>query len=164
VIDRLSADLRERFPGVKGYSARNLKYMRAFAVAWPNPAIVQRGAAQFPWRHHQLLLDKLSDAATRLWYAEQATANGWSRDVLGLQIERRLHERTGKAVNNFAATLPPEDSDLVETESLPTEVISSLPTIEQLEAELTDLGEVPDVVSADEAGGGLAATTSRAPK
>src|SRR6187397_1698968 len=58
VIDRLSADLKERFPDARGYSPRNLKYMRAFASAWPEKSIVQRSAAQLPWRHHQMLLDK----------------------------------------------------------------------------------------------------------
>ncbi len=114
VIDRLSADLSERFPGARGYSARNLKYMRAFAAAWPEPAIVQRSAAQLPWRHHQLLLDKLDSADQRLWYAAAALDGGWSRDVLALHIEQRLRERSGRAINNFAATLPPEESDLAE--------------------------------------------------
>lgn len=114
VIDRLSADLRERFPDAKGYSTRNLKYMRAFAAAWPDPAIVQRSAAQLPWRQHQVLLDKLDRPDQRLWYAGEAISNGWSRDILVLQIDRRLHERTGKAITNLAATMPPEDSDMAQ--------------------------------------------------
>jgi predicted nuclease of restriction endonuclease-like (RecB) superfamily len=59
VIDRLSTDLHERFPDAKGFSPRNLKYMRAFAAAWPDIEIVQRSAAQLPWRQHMVLLDKL---------------------------------------------------------------------------------------------------------
>ena len=114
VIDRLSADLRERFPDARGYSPRNLKYMRAFAAAWPDPAIVQRSAAQLPWRQHQVLLDKLDRPDQRLWYAAQAIAEGWSRDILALKIDLRLHERKGKAITNFAATMPPEDSDLAQ--------------------------------------------------
>lgn len=114
VIDRLSADLRERFPEAKGYSPRNLKYMRAFAAAWSEEAIVQRGAAQLPWRQHQALLDKLDDPDLRLWYAERAMQQGWSRDILVMQIESALHNRAGKAVTNFAATLPPADSDMVQ--------------------------------------------------
>jgi hypothetical protein len=45
VIDRLSADLREAFPEMQGLSPRNLKYMRAFALAWPDREIVQQLAA-----------------------------------------------------------------------------------------------------------------------
>ena len=52
VIDRLAADLREAFPDMKGFSPRNLKYMRAFAVAWPEQTIVQEALAQIPWYHH----------------------------------------------------------------------------------------------------------------
>ena len=51
VIDRLSADLRRPFPGVEGFSPRNLKYMRAFAEAWPEESIVQEALAQITWYH-----------------------------------------------------------------------------------------------------------------
>ena len=53
VIDRLSADLKEAFPEMNGFSARNLKYMRKFAEAWSDREIVQRVAAQIPWRNNQ---------------------------------------------------------------------------------------------------------------
>lgn len=114
VIDRLSADLRERFPDARGYSPRNLKYMRAFAAAWHEWEVVQRSAAQLPWRHNQQLLDKLDNAELRLWYAAEALSQGWSRDILAFQIERRLHERAGKAISNFGETLPEPDSDLAQ--------------------------------------------------
>ncbi len=112
VIDRLSSDLREAFPDMKGLSPRNLKYMRAFAEAWPDRAIVQQLAAQLPWFHNCLILDKLADHDRRKWYIQAAIENGWSRNILALQIESGLYERQGKAVTNFPATLPPADSDL----------------------------------------------------
>lgn len=113
IIDRLSEDLKEAFPEMNGFSPRNLKYMRTFAEQWPDREIVQRTAAQIPWRSNQLLLDKLNHQQTRCWYAQKTAENGWSRDILALQIESRLHERQGKALNNFALTLPPSDSDMV---------------------------------------------------
>ena len=61
VIERLSADLREAYPDMKGLSPRNLKYMRAFGAAWPDRSIVQQLAAQIPWFHNCLLLDKVED-------------------------------------------------------------------------------------------------------
>ncbi len=112
VIDRLSADLQAAFPDMRGLSARNLKYMRAFAEAWPERAIVQEALAQIPWYHHIALLEKCRNPEERLWYARQAAANGWSHNILCLQIEGRLYERQGKAVTNFAQTLPAPDSDL----------------------------------------------------
>lgn len=112
VIDRLSADLREDIPDMQGLSARNLKYMRAFAAAWPDPAIVQRLAAQIPWFHNCILLDKLAESKVREWYIRATIENGWSRNILAMQIEARLHERQGKAITNFPATLPPADSDM----------------------------------------------------
>ncbi|MCC7080407.1 MAG: DUF1016 family protein, partial [Burkholderiales bacterium] len=112
VIDRLSTDLRDAFPDMSGLSPRNLRYMRDFASAWPDPEIVQRLLPNLPWGQNVVLLDKLCDPQTRLWYAGQCVQHGWSRSVLSLQIEQRLHERQGRAQNNFALTLPPADSDM----------------------------------------------------
>ena len=112
VIDRLSADLLRHFPEMTGFSPRNLKYMRAFADAWPTEAIVQAPLAQLTWYHNLTLLEKVRGAELRLWYARQAIEHGWSRGILLVQIESGLHERTGKALTNFKATLPPSQSDL----------------------------------------------------
>jgi len=112
VIDRLSADLREAFPDMKGLSPRNLKYMRAFAQAWPDRSIVQEALAQITWYHNLALIEKLDDPQTRLWYAAKAREDGWSHNILVLQIERQAHARQGKAIHNFPATLPPPDSDM----------------------------------------------------
>ena len=59
VIERLTHDLRTAFPGMKGFSRANLLYMRAFAVAWPEPEIVQQTVGQLPWGHNLVLLAKL---------------------------------------------------------------------------------------------------------
>jgi predicted nuclease of restriction endonuclease-like (RecB) superfamily len=112
VIDRLSHDLKTAFPSMSGFSPRNLKYMRTFAQAWPEREIVQRCVAQLPWRSNLTLLDKLNDSETRLWYAQKAVELGMGKDMLVIQIESRLHERQGKAVNNFHNALPPADSDM----------------------------------------------------
>ena len=112
VIDRLSADLRQAFPDMQGLSPRNLKYMRAFAAAWPDRTIVQRVIAQLPWRQNISLLERLDNPETRLWYAERAIRHGWSQPILCLQIDGRLHERLGKAITNFPTALPPADSDM----------------------------------------------------
>ena len=59
VIDRLAADLHHAFPDMTGLSPRNLKYMRAFAAAWPDEPIVQGPLAQITWYHNIALLEKL---------------------------------------------------------------------------------------------------------
>jgi predicted nuclease of restriction endonuclease-like (RecB) superfamily len=112
VIDRLAHDLRTAFPDMKGFSPRNLKYMRAFAEAWPNSEFVQGVLAQLPWYHQLALLDKLPDAESRVWYAAKAIEHNWSRNVLVMQIESGLLERQGKAVTNFETQLPKAQSDL----------------------------------------------------
>jgi predicted nuclease of restriction endonuclease-like (RecB) superfamily len=112
VIDRLAHDLRATFPEMKGFSPRNLKYMRAFAEAWPEVKFVQEVLAQLPWYHQLALLEKLPDAKTRCWYAAKAIEHNWSRNVLVMQIESRLLERSHAAITNFTATLPAPQSDL----------------------------------------------------
>lgn len=88
VIDQLSADLRSE--GHRGFSERNLKYMRAFAAAWPDKAIVQGTLAQLSWYHNLRLLGKLDNAEDRLWYAEQAIATGLLRTGKDLHHSWRL--------------------------------------------------------------------------
>jgi len=112
VIERLAHDLRTAFPDMKGFSPRNLKYMRAFAQAWPDAEFVQEVLAQLPWYHQLALLDKLSTRESRKWYAAKAIEHNWSRNVLVMQIETRLLERSAKAVTNFEARLPAPQSDL----------------------------------------------------
>ncbi|SEA10528.1 PDDEXK nuclease domain-containing protein [Acidovorax soli] len=112
VIERLAHDLRTAFPEMKGFSPRNLKYMRAFSEAWPDAEFVQAVLAQLPWYHQLALLDKLPAPETRRWYAAQAIKHNWSRNVLVMQIETRLLERSGSAGTNFEASLPKPQSDL----------------------------------------------------
>ena len=111
-IERLAQDLRAAFPDMKGFSPRNLKYMRAFAQAWPDAQFVQEVLAQLPWYHQLALLDKLPGPETRRWYAAKAIEHNWSRNILVMQIEMRLLERSGKTVTNFTASLPAAQSDL----------------------------------------------------
>lgn len=113
VVDRLAADLRAEFPDTRGFSSANLRYMRAFAEAWPDSAILQRVVGRLPWGQNIELL-AIKDPATRLWYADATQNYGWSRPVLAVQIETRLHERQGQAVTNFDRVLPPEASDLAQ--------------------------------------------------
>jgi predicted nuclease of restriction endonuclease-like (RecB) superfamily len=112
IIDRLAGDLRDAYPDMKGFSPRNLKYMRAFSAAWPDRAIVQGPLAQITWYHNIALLEKVSTGVDRLWYARQTVEHGWSQPILILQIEGRAHQRHGKAVSNFKSTLPPVESDM----------------------------------------------------
>ena len=114
VISRLAADLRRDFPEMTGLSPRNLKYMRTFAEAFPDEETVQQVVAQLPWGHNIKLVEGLKDPAERLWYARQVIVHGWSRNVLIHQIESGLYRRQGKALTNFARTLPAPQSDLAQ--------------------------------------------------
>jgi predicted nuclease of restriction endonuclease-like (RecB) superfamily len=114
VIDQLAHDLRREFPMMKGFSARNLKYMRTFAEAWPDKTIVQQVVAQLPWGHNVRLLEHTKNPEDRLWYAQQTIQYGWSRNILIHQIQSGLHLRQGSAQTNFARTLPAPQSELAQ--------------------------------------------------
>jgi predicted nuclease of restriction endonuclease-like (RecB) superfamily len=86
--------------------------MRAFGEAYPDEQFVQQVAAQIPWFHNCLILDRIKNHSTREWYIRSTFEHGWSRNLLALQIDSRLHERQGKAITNFERTLPSPQSDL----------------------------------------------------
>lgn len=112
VIERVSTDLRAAFPEMKGFSPSNLKYMRAFAEAWPDFPDRQQAVGELPWGHNVVLLTKLKQDEQRLAYARAALSHGWSRNVLVHHIELGTVERQGKALTNFEHQLPKPLSDL----------------------------------------------------
>ena len=114
VVDRLAHDLLQAFPGMTGFGARNLKYMRAFAEAYPDQQFVQQVVAQLPWGHNVRILEMVKAPEQREWYIRQAVESGWTRNVLVHQIESRLHQRQGRAVTNFQRTLPAPQSELAQ--------------------------------------------------
>ena len=138
VIPRLSSELRNELPELKGFSTRNMDRMVAFYRDYPNPdhfspqpvaklKKVEKSPQavtklepddsllwSIPWGHHVHLMSKIKDVGVRRWYMEQTVVNGWSRNVLTLMIESEAHARSGKAVSNFKQQLPSPQSDLVQ--------------------------------------------------
>ena len=115
-LDQLSHDLQAANPGMSGFSRRSLEYMRLLATLYPDESFTQQPAAQLPWAHIQLLIDKFKDDATRReWYAKEILANGWSRPTLHTHIKSNLYERQGaetEKVSNYQQRLPSPQSDL----------------------------------------------------
>ncbi len=112
-LERLARDIKEEFPDLSGFSLRNLKYMRQFAECFPQDSWAA-AAAQIPWGHNMVILDKLENLEQQLWYIQQTIENGWSRSMLEMWIESDLYRRQGKSITNFKKTLPPIQSDLAE--------------------------------------------------
>ena len=110
---QVSIELKLTFPNMKGFSERNIRSMRLFYEEYADDENWQQLVAKLPWGHNLLLIEKIKDKNTRKIYAENAIKNGWSRNVLALQIESKFHQRIGKSNNNFSFLLPPNDSDLV---------------------------------------------------
>jgi predicted nuclease of restriction endonuclease-like (RecB) superfamily len=111
-IEKLAKDLKSVFPGMKGFSLTNIKYMVQFAKTYPEFLISQQPVGQIPWGHNVLLMQKIGAAEERLWYVAKTLEHGWSRDVLWNWIDGDLYNRQGKAITNFSNTLPVPQSDL----------------------------------------------------
>ena len=130
IVELLSNDLKSEFPDIKGFSPRNLRYMRDFYSAYPefyyssdsseesqtieneSVSILQQAVAKLPWSHHLVILDKVKHKDARSFYIIESNRSNWGRNILALQIENRLYERQGKSLNNFEGTLPPAQADL----------------------------------------------------
>ena len=110
---QVSIELKLTFPNMKGFSERNIRSMRLFYEEYADDENWQQLVAKLPWGHNLLLIEKIKDKNVRKIYAENAIKNGWSRNVLALQIDSEFHKRIGKSNNNFSLLLPPNDSDLV---------------------------------------------------
>lgn len=114
VIEQLAKDLKSEFPDMQGLSVRNLNYMRQFARTYSNREFVQASLAQITWYHHITLLAKVKNESDRLFYVQETAINGWSRDVMVMQIETDYLKRKGKATTNFKNSLPNPLSDLAQ--------------------------------------------------
>lgn len=118
-IEKLAQDLQNEFPGIAGFSRRNIFRMQAFYLAYE---IVPQAVAQIekapifniPWGHNAVLLEKLKNNEERLWYAQKAIENGWSRSALEASIKSKLYKREGKAITNFSRTLPSSHSTMAQ--------------------------------------------------
>ena len=113
LVERLAADLKKDFSGMKGFSRRNLYAIRQWYLFYSSKfKIVPQPVAQIPWGHNRVILAKVRKVDAALAYASAVLQNGWSRDVLEMQIENKYCDRRGKAPNNFSRTLPAPQSDL----------------------------------------------------
>lgn len=115
-IKQLSTDLRAEFPGTRGFSERNLKYIRQWYLFYAqDPKVGQQAVAQLtkiPWGHNIHIITKCHNASEAIYYVENTRLHNWSRNVLTHQIESKLFEREGRAVTNFSVSLPAPQSDL----------------------------------------------------
>lgn len=118
-IEKISRDLQNEFPGVEGFSKRNIFRMRAFYLEYKlvPPAVAQFNGiehlgvlTQIPWSHNIILMEKLDNIEQRLWYAKKTVENGWGKRALEDWIERDIYSRQGKAVTNFSYHLPEPQS------------------------------------------------------
>ena len=121
LIEQVAKDLRSEFPEIKGLSRSNLFYARQFylfyqkvIVQQPVGLFINELVAQIPWGHNIQIFTKAKDINEAKFYIQQTIGNGWSRDVLSLQIKSNLYQRSGKTISNFQQTLPNPLSELAQ--------------------------------------------------
>lgn len=115
VIEQLAKDLTRELGGLKGFSRRNLYRMKQFYSFYVGQGeFVPQAVAQIPWGHNDLIIQKIKDYDKALWYVHKAIEHGWSRNVLGIQIENQLYERQAEKpkIDNFGSHLPKLESEL----------------------------------------------------
>lgn len=150
-IDNLSVDLKLEFPDIKGFSIRNLKNMKKFAEEYQDFEFMQSVTAQITWTHNVLLLDKIKDIEIRKWYINETVKNGWSVNILEMQINSKLYERqvVSEKISNFQNTLPDIQSDLaIQTMKDPYlfDFISLKGKVKELEIENAMIDRIKDVL------------------
>ena len=113
IVENLSKDLKSEFPNMKGFSRRNLFYMKKFYNFYKsNFKKVQQLVAQIPWGHNILIISKSQNINEAIFYLNETLENNWSRDILNMQIDSDLYKRKGNAITNFSQSLPQPNSDL----------------------------------------------------
>ena len=112
-IDNVAMELKMSFPNLKGFSVRNLKYMKSFYNEYKDDEEFVQLVAQLPWKHNITLMQKVKDKEIRKWYMDKCLEEGWSDNILVYQIDTDLYNRQVKAIkhNNFNVTLK-QNTDL----------------------------------------------------
>lgn len=112
-IDNVAIELKMSFPNLKGFSIRNLKYMKSFYNEYKDDEEFVQLVAQLPWKHNITLMQKVKDKEIRKWYMNRCLEEGWSDSILVYQIDTNLYDRQVSAIkhNNFKLTLK-QNSDL----------------------------------------------------
>ena len=108
IVESLSHDLQEEFPGVQGFSPPNLWFMRQMALEYRDDQILLQLVREIPWGQNITIMTKLKDPAARAYYLRMTAEMGWSRNVLLNQIKGQAYERhqLAEKQHNFAKTLP----------------------------------------------------------
>jgi len=108
VVEQVAADVRQEFPGIQGFSARNIWYMRTFYLAYRDSQKLQPLVAEIGWSHNLTIFERCKDDLEREFYVRMTKAHGWTKNVLIHQIENQTYQKTLLSQTNFAQTLPAE--------------------------------------------------------
>lgn len=106
VVEQLAKDLQQEFPGISGFSARNIWNMRSFYLSYMSNEKLQPMVAEISWTHNLVIMQKCKDDEMREFYIRMARKFGWTKNVLIHQIENQSYEKTLLNQTNFDETVP----------------------------------------------------------
>lgn len=106
VVETLSKDLQEEFPGIRGFGVSNLWSMAQFFTEYNKSVILQPMVGEISWTKHLVIMTKCKNEQERQFYILSTKRYGWSKNLLINKIESKNYEKylTGQA--NFDKTLP----------------------------------------------------------
>ena len=108
VVEKLAHDLQNEFPGISGFSARNIWYMRKFHSAYEKNPKLQPLVAEIGWTHNLIILDRCKDDFEREFYIRMTRKFGWTKNILGVQIDNQAYQKTLLNQTNFDQTVSEE--------------------------------------------------------
>ena len=106
VVENLSRDIQEEFPGIQGFGVSNLRDMARFYSEYQSDAILQPLVGEISWTKHILILTKCKDTQERRFYILATKRYGWTKNVLLHQIEAKAFENYLLGQSNYDQTLP----------------------------------------------------------
>ncbi len=105
-VERIAKDIQMEFPGIRGFSARNIWYMRNFYLEYQSKRKLQPLVAEISWSHNLIIMERCKDVLEREFYMRMSRRTGWTKNVLVHQIDNKSYEKTLVAQTNFKKNLP----------------------------------------------------------
>jgi len=106
VVERLAFDLQKEYPGMQGFSARNLWNMRNFYLSYQGKIKLQPLVAEISWAKNLVVMEKCEGDLEQEFYIRMTRKFGWTKSVLIHQIESRSYEKYLTSQTNFDKALP----------------------------------------------------------
>ena len=148
-IEAISQQLQKELPGLRGFSATNIKNMRSFYEEWSPVINRQPMADEFNWSefvaigfsHHIEIITKAKSLDVRLFYIHESATRFWNKYTLRDYLKADLYNHRGTLPNNFTTTIPSTKQALKAVNAFKDEYLLDFINVEELDTQDEDLNE-----------------------